>query len=291
MNNLTYPLAIIDIGSNSVRSMFVSENGTRDKVTVSTRLGEGLSFSAYLNEDAINRTVKAVVELYATAVKRGAKQIYAFATAAVRNSKNGNDLVNAVKNAIGLTVDVVSGELEAELSLQGATLGVDGGVIDVGGASSEVCVKQGGNLIYGYSLKMGAVKLYDGYGRNYEAIKSVLTGLMQEYKQIPTANFKAVGGTATSLASVDLNLKTYDPTIVDGHYISKDRLEVLTEKLFSLSPEEIANNYCVGRKRADVIAGGSAIILSILKYANIAGITVSESDNLEGYLLHLGGSL
>ena len=70
-NNLTYPFAIIDIGSNSVRSMFVTNN-SRDKVTVSTRLGEGLSFSKNLLDTAINRTVTAIAELYAIAIKRGA---------------------------------------------------------------------------------------------------------------------------------------------------------------------------------------------------------------------------
>ena len=290
MNNLQYPYAIIDIGSNSVRCMFV-ENGKRDKVTVSTRLGEGLSFSTSLLPEAIERTVKAVVELYGIAVKRGAKSVYAFATAAVRNSTNGNVFVEKVKDKIGLVVDVVSGDMEAELSLNGATLGKDGGVIDVGGASSEVCYRKNGKKIYGYSLPTGAVKIYDGYGRDYNKINDALSLLMGEYGQIPNGDYKAVGGTATSLASVDLGLKQYNPEVVDGHYISLQGMERLCNLLFSLTPSEIASNYCVGSKRADVIAGGAAIILSIMKYANIQGITVSESDNLEGYALLLGDKI
>ena len=97
--------------------MFV-ENGKREKVTISTRLGEGLSFSNQLKESAIQRTLDVVISLYATALKRGAKSVYAFATAAVRNSANGNVFVNEVKNKIGLDVDVVSGEEEGDLALK-----------------------------------------------------------------------------------------------------------------------------------------------------------------------------
>ena len=269
--------------------MFVNEV-KRDKVTVSTRLGEGLSFSNKLLKTAIDRTVKAVCELYAVALRRGAKEIYVFATAAVRNSSNGNEFVDAVKNATGLTVDVVSGELEAKLALNGATQG-NGGVIDVGGASSEVCYVGEGVKPYGYSLKMGAVKLYDACGRDKNKVFNLLSGIMSEYGQIPNGNYFAVGGTATSLAAVDLGLKTYNPDLVHGHYISTERLTEITNTLFSLTTEEIVNRYSVVEKRADIIAGGSAIILSILNYAGLKGITVSENDNLEGYLLQLGGKL
>ena len=108
-NNLTKPFAIIDIGSNSVRCMFVKD-GKRDKVTISTRLGEGLSFSTNLLPSAIERTVNAVIELYANAIKRGAKFVYAFATAAVRNSTNGNVFVEEVKRKIDLDIEKINAE-------------------------------------------------------------------------------------------------------------------------------------------------------------------------------------
>ena len=132
-----------------------------------------------------------------------------YATAAVRNSSNGNVFVEEVKKATGLSVDVVSGELEAELALNGATLGLDGGVIDVGGASSEVSFRKNGKKVYGYSLSWGAVKIFDAYGRDKDKILSALENLTVNYGEIPNGEYKAVGGTATSIASVDLKLKTY----------------------------------------------------------------------------------
>ena len=289
-NNLTNPFAIIDKGSNSVRCMFV-ENGKRDKITISTRLGEGLSFSNELKKEAVDRTVKVVVDLYAQALRRGAKSVYAFATAAVRNSTNGNVFVNEVKNKIGLDVDVVSGDEEGNLALNGALNGKDGGVIDVGGASSEITYRLNGKKIYGYSLPWGAVKIFDAYGRDKQKISNALNDLTALYGQIPLGEYYAVGGTATSLASVDLALTEYDANKVNGHYISLNRLEELVNELFALNPTEIANKYCVGNRRAEIIAGGAHIILSIVKRANLKGVTVSENDNLEGYLLKLGGKL
>lgn len=290
-NNLVYPLAILDVGSNSVRMMFVDENGNRRKVTVSTRLGEGLSFCKSLKAEAIERTVSAIKTLYSAALKSGAKRIYAFATAAVRNSDNGDVFVKQVKSSVGLDVDVVSGEDEAELSLNGALNGRDGGVIDVGGASSEVCFKKSGVIVYERSLEIGAVKLYDACGRDYKKIEKHVGEVISGYGKTPTGDYTAVGGTATSLAAIALKLKEYNPEIVDGSYISLKRLSDVTDELFSLTPKQIANLYCVGEKRADIIAGGCAIMLAILNYLKIDGITVSENDNLEGYLLRIGGAL
>ena len=124
-----------------------------------------------------------------------------------------------------------------------------------------------------------------------DKILLALKELTVNYGQIPKGDYKAVGGTATSIASVDLKLKEYDPELVNGHYISLKRMEEITNELFSLTPTEIANNYCVGKNRAEIIAGGSAIILSIMRYAGMQGITVSENDNVEGYMLKLGGKL
>ena len=110
--------AVIDIGSNSVRLMFVADGKVLYKTLNTTRLGEGLAVSPYLREEAMARTALAVADFFYRAKDEGAEIVYAFATAAVRSAKNGADFVSLVKEKCGLSVEVVSGETEAEMRKQ-----------------------------------------------------------------------------------------------------------------------------------------------------------------------------
>ena len=284
-NNILYPVAVIDVGSNSVRLMTVLGECKR-KYLITTRLAEGKIENRLANA-SILRTVNAVALLFEKAVKEGCKSVFIFATAAVRNSINGNDFTAEVKKITGIDVDVVSGELEAELALIGALKNADGGVIDIGGASTEVAYKESGETVYSVSYKVGAVSLHGECGRERAKITNYLQNTIKGVRRRFIGDFYAIGGTVTALASIDLNLKEYNSDAVHGHYISLERLEKLVDELFSLTPEEIICKYPTAKSRADVIAGGAQILLSVMRSYGINGVKASESDNLEGYLEYL----
>lgn len=285
------PVAVIDIGSNSVRLMTVTERGKTKKLST-TRLGEGLYRSGSIGKEALARTVSAVVDFYNEAKRGGIPTVYAFATAAVRNAANGRDFVAAVKEKIPLDVEVVGGEDEAGLAFLGALYGKVGGVIDVGGASSEaVYTDDGVNPRYEKSMPVGAVKLRDGFGGDYASADRFLREEVKIYGDVKNmrGGFYAVGGTATSLAAIDLRLEEYDPLKTDGHIIKTARIQEIFDELKDMSPLEISEKYAVDKKRAEIIAHGALIVLNIAKYFNLSKITVSESDNLEGYLIFKDG--
>lgn len=278
-----FPIAVIDVGSNSVRLMF-TDGFFKEKKIITTRLGESAGGSKNLLPSAIERTVLAISEFKREAEKRGAKKICVFATQAVRGADNKAEFLKAVKEKCGLNVDVLSGEKEAISGLLGATGGNNGGIIDVGGASSEAGVLENGKIVYAASVPVGAVRLYSEFLRNKEKIENYLCKVAAAFKGAPVTDYFAIGGTAGSLAAVDLNLKVYDFEKTDGHFITLERLEDLKDELFSLSPERIFEKYCVDEKRADIIAGGAATLIAIMKTIGLKGVTVSEKDNLEGYL-------
>ena len=280
--NLSCPVGIIDVGSNSVR-LLITDGVFFEKTTITTRLGEGLNNSKYLKVDAIMRTANAIKTLKEKALKFGVNTIYVFATAAVRESLNGKDFVSIVKDMTMLDVDIISGDKEAELGILGALNGEVGGIIDIGGASTEIAYFNGKEIVYKKSIPIGVVKLYSQFERNKEEITKFVKNIVKKFGQVDYKNFKAIGGTATSLACFDLGLKVYDSTLTDGHYISTLKLEKLMYMLYSLSPQEISDNYAIPPLRADTIAGGCTLLYYICKHLNLDGITVSEKDNLEGY--------
>lgn len=281
-------IAAIDIGSNSVRLLMWADGKTLYKRMCTTRLGEGLNASAYISEEASARTASAVAEFVTQAKSDGADTVYAFATAAVRSCKNPQLFADKVYNLCGIEVDIISGEREAEIGLLGALNGEDGGIIDVGGASTEVIVRSNGKIAYSKSVNIGTVRILDYAGRDLEKIEKFVAEKIQAYGDVafPEVNMRAVGGTATRLASIKRGVKYYQPAVTDGTVLTKEDIYSLAKKLTEMPVEQIREQTICGSS-ADLIGGGAMLMYMVMKKLKVESVTVSESDNLEGYILSL----
>ncbi len=281
--------AIIDIGSNSVRLMLWANGKSLLKTLQTTRLGEGLSISGELSPAARDRTVEAVKRFFELSKSRGAS-VYAFATAAVRSAKNGRDFCDEVKEKCGLDVDVVSGEEEALLALCGV-LGAneDGGILDVGGASTELCLRKGGKIVFSTSLDVGAVRLFDLCG---DEPLSLTRYIRAKVSSLPEGLFEgkvyAVGGTASSLACLKLGLERYDGELIQDLPLSCAEVETIAKKLLSMSIEARKELRGMDKSRADILGGGALLIYEIMKKLSLPCVYASDRDNLEGYLIRRG---
>ena len=164
--------AVIDIGSNSVRLMLWAD-GTLYKKLFTTRLAAGMR-NGLLADDAMRRTAEAVAACFEEGVREaGRGNTFAFATAAVRTAVNGEEFCGLVKKLCGLTIDVVAGETEALLGALGALGAVgsgDGGMVDIGGASTEVFIRENGAVKLAVSLPVGVVRLKDSCGQDGAAL-------------------------------------------------------------------------------------------------------------------------
>ena len=280
--------AVIDIGSNSVRLMTVADGKVLYKRVNTTRLGEGIANTPLLKADAIERSVVAVEAFFLQAKTEGAESVFAFATAAVRTAENGLSFVDAVKSRCGLDVEVVSGETEAELGITGALGTRDGGVIDVGGASTEIVLAKGGKIVYKKSLPIGVVRLKDGCGRDMDKLVPTTKEYATLFDVDLPKKIYAIGGTATTLMAVALGLQEYDSKKVTGSEISYSDICGMVEKFQKMTVEEIAKLPCMPKGRADVILGGAVLLRSVMEEKNLESLIVSDRDNLEGYAIQKG---
>lgn len=292
LTNLTY--GVIDVGSNSVR-LLISKNGqTINKFAIITRLSKGLTDGGVLSEDSIKRTINALSFLKEKAIKDyKVDELFAFATAGVRCAKNKIDFINACKRELELDLDVVSGETEAEIGALGALSGSDGGFIDVGGKSTEIAQIKANKRSFSNSINLGVVTLYEKFSENVEDIKNYCKVVLEnniDKTKIDCDNFVIVGGTATTIASIALSLKEYDFRIVDGYFLDKKTLLNVIKKLIATPINERSIKYCIQKGREDVIVSGAILILEIMNYLSLDGLTVRDSDNLEGYLIKKVGN-
>ena len=275
---------VIDIGSNSVRLMISNGVSTQYKILKTTRLAEGLGEDKLLKIVPMERTVKAICELYEIANQERVDKIFIFATAAVRQAKNRQEFLSKIQQSCGLVVDVVSGEKEAELGLLGALGNKDGGVIDIGGASTEIALLKNNKIVYLKSINLGAVSLTDLCGQDRNKAEIIVKDKIKEFGVVDGEDFYSIGGTSTTLGAVLQELEVYLPEKVDGFVIKLSDLELLTERVYNLTIEERMKLKGLQPERAKVIANGCLILLEIMRYLKKDTIIVSEKDNLEGYL-------
>ncbi len=166
-------LAAIDIGTNSVRLLVVDAYGpddyrTVDDEKVTTRLGEGFSNSGQLSQEAMQRTLEAVINLKEIAEGRGANRIQAVATSAAREASNGDRFIARLSEEAGLVPVVISGTEEAQLAYLSARhnfhLGSERVVcLDIGGGSLELVSTTGAAIQQLLSLPLGAVRLKERF--------------------------------------------------------------------------------------------------------------------------------
>ncbi len=277
--------AVIDVGSNSVRLMLERSNGLNYKKINTTTLADGLAKTGVLNTEAMERTAAAIRDFVTEAKQSGAENIYIFGTEAVRSAQNGKEFAERVTAETGIGLEIVSGETEAKLGLMGA-LEDDAGeitVIDIGGASVEIVRGDKKHLTYARSLPYGMVRLIDTVGDKRGDIEKYVKSHVTEFGIVSGYETVAIGGTATSLASMDLGQTVYNPEEIHNHVLTLDSLQNLTDRIFA-SKNRTEDFPTIGFKRARIIGHGAIMLSALLEFLGENSVRISERDNAEGYL-------
>jgi exopolyphosphatase / guanosine-5'-triphosphate,3'-diphosphate pyrophosphatase len=302
-------VAAIDCGTNSIRLLIAEANGSGgltelDRRLEIVRLGQGVDASGEFHPDALQRTF-AVADQYAELIKKRAvpvAKVHFVATSAARDARNRDSFFAGIKQRLGVLPDVISGPTEAHLSFLGALSRVtpEGQpvlVMDIGGGSTELITGSAAGEIYrAISIDIGSVRVTerflkqnpvadDDLARASEYVDDLLAGSGVEFASIGT--WIGVGGTATTLAGVYLELEHYDREQVHGAVIPLPAVQALLHRLAKMTVEEIKAMPSMHPGRADVITGGALVEARTAARLNVADLIISESDILDGIALQL----
>src|SRR4051794_11720790 len=162
-------VAVVDIGSNSTRLLIAEIAGDRvqselDRRSIVTRLGQGVDADGRLSREAIDRVYQTLEEYQAEIDRRGVERSVAVLTSAVRDSANGEEFADTVRERYGLDPHVLSGDQEAEMTFRGATSERDRAdveptlVFDIGGGSTEIVIGAGAEVAFHVSTQAGVVR-------------------------------------------------------------------------------------------------------------------------------------
>jgi exopolyphosphatase/guanosine-5'-triphosphate,3'-diphosphate pyrophosphatase len=290
-------VAAIDIGTNSVRLLVTDADGNElERHMKITRLGQDVDVTGSLQPDAIDRTVSVLKTYRERIVHFGADRIRATATSAARDADNQADFFDEVEAALGSRPELLPGEEEARLSFRGATFGIDGSdgpflVVDIGGGSTEFVVGTTEPEAL-TSVKMGCVRMTERHLKSDPPTRDELVACFTDVKKTlaevrsivdVTRAKRMIGlaGTITSMAALTLGLTEYDPKKTHHALVTRTQIEDTFARLASSSLEE-RRGLLIQPERAEVIVGGGAVLVTLLREFDIQDFIVSESDILDG---------
>lgn len=295
--------AAIDIGSNTVRMLIgdvLCERVAPQRYFRSvTRLGGDYDPMHGLSAAASQRTLCAL-EAFATVLKeRNPTCLRVVATEAVRRAVNRQQFVGEVRARTGLSVEILAGKEEAELTFSGAFSALQPSplaalIFDIGGGSTEFILCKAGKRLWAKSYPLGVIRLAEAPDSAH-GIEGILNTLVEDLRLagwaplLASASCELVGtaGTVTTLAAMDLAMTEYDWQRINNHVLPQSTLQALHERLLPLAPPARELIAGVEKGRGDLILPGAEIVLALLHVLGKDQMRVSDFGLLEGVLLSM----
>lgn len=320
----------LDLGTNNCRLLLArpSRRGFRvvDAFSRIIRLGEGVSQSGLLSEAAMRRTIDALRVCASKLARNDVERARCVATEACRIAINGRDFLRQVEREVGIKIEVLDRETEANLAVSGCASLIDYRadyvlVFDIGGGSSELiwldlaktardaATPDGGKkpgakpqIKAWTSLSVGVVTLAEKFGghqvtpESFEDMVAYVSGLIRPFESLhgfrdlssgKDIHLLGTSGTVTTVAGIHLGLKRYDRARVDGCWLSIDEIQKVTYGLLARSYDERVAEPCIGHERADLVLAGCAILEAILRTWPSERLRVADRGLREGILATL----
>ena len=300
--------AVIDMGTNTFHWLLVELNGkdfsTIYKEKIPVKIGQGGISLNQIAPDAQKRAFHTLKHFKNLIDGERINQVFAFATSAVRNAANGPEFVANVKENLGIHVNVISGEEEAQLIYEGINFsgslnGRPTLMMDIGGGSVEFIIGTSQEVFWKRSFEIGGQRLLDAFHYHdpilpgeIEKLESYcqekllpLIEAIQKYK--PTALVGASG--------------TFD-TLTDIYYESMLQCKLTGQHAFELPTVEFQRIFQMlktkNRKerlkipgmiamRVDMIVVASCLIEFILRHIPVDAIVCSFYSLKEGVVSRL----
>ena len=298
-------VAAIDCGTNSTRLLVTDGSRAVERLMRITRLGEGVDGTGRLSPDAIARTVTVLREFRSAMDRDGVSAVRMSATSAVRDASNREQFMAAAEDVVGIRPEVLSGMEEGRLAFAGATSELDPSngpflVVDIGGGSTELVVGRD-EPVGVESMDVGCVRITEKFLHHdpprpeelSDALMEVRDQLEDAVRAVPELNdaqqMIGLAGTVTTVAAVELGLTEYDRDRIHHFWLTRAAAEDVFRTLATESRASRLGNPGLEEARADVIVGGCVVLVAVLRYFDLSGCLVSESDILDGLassLLH-----
>lgn len=285
-------VASIDIGTNTILLLIADVEGEKLNPLIETetvvRLGEGVQKNGILAKEAMDRGIQTLSQYLGRCQAMKVQKIFAAGTSALREAKNSAEFLRLAEEKLNLSIEVISGEEEAQLSFLAVAKDLREAkepifVVDVGGGSTEFILGRGNRIDQWTSLPLGSVRFTEQFlhtdpvqEEEWNMMEKKIRELLVKipHSQEPLS-MVAVGGTATTLASVEQGLKEFTAEKIH-HFVLKK--EALRNQLLLYRSKTIGERKKIPglpAARADVILAGGAILYLAMEELHCPSVLIS----------------
>jgi len=285
-------VASIDIGTNTILLLIakVEEGKIHPLLEIETivRLGEGLQQNGILLKGAMDRGLQTLTQYLKRCQLMEVQKIFAAGTSALREAKNSGDFLTGTKEKLNLSIEIISEEEEAQLSFFAVAKDLEEVkkpilVVDVGGGSTEFILGKGHQISQWISLPLGSVRFTEQFLHSDpvqdEECEKMERKILERLINIPHSqepfSMVAVGGTATTLASVQMGLKEFIPEKIHHFVLKKENLkkQLLLYRHKTLQEREKIPG--LPKARSDVILAGGTILYLAMEELKCSSVLIS----------------
>lgn len=294
-------LAAIDIGSNALRfAAYQCEDSKRLEILgqerYPLRLGHDVFLSGRMSDVTIESAVRGIAAFRAKIEELGVHEYSAVATSAVRESKNRNEFLQAIREKTGVKIQLITGTEEARLIFLAVNRAVDLGdetwmLVDLGGGSVEVSLVNRRGVLFSESHTMGSVRLLEvltDAGDDPARFNRLLSEYVSTLRPPNWKGYKkpfgliATGGNIESLADLGAASGTSTPGV-----LKVQDLQSVIKTLSMLSYNQRVSDLNLKTDRADVILPASLVYDRLARIAGAAEIIVPRVGIREGVVIDL----
>jgi len=293
-----HPIAVIDIGSNSVR-LVIYEGLTRSPTPIFNEkvlagLGREVQTTGLLAADAVAKALDALHRFRALCDTSGVRRLWCIATAACRDADNGPEFIAAAARICRKSIDVLTGRQEAMFSALGIVSGFhkpDGIVGDLGGGSLELVDVHGHKLTNGVTLPLGGLALKDLSEMSVKKAEKIVRKHLGEAPVLRRGEgrtFYAVGGTWRALARIHILQSGYPLRVMHGYSLPAAEALDFARRLRRLAAANmLADIEVVADARRPLLTYAALVLEYIIRVARPKTIVFSTFGVREGLLYEM----
>ena len=291
------PIAVIDIGSNSVRLVIYERQCRAPTVLFNEKvlagLGKGVGKSGRLGDAAVAMALAATRRFRSLADQTGAGELHVLATAASREASNGPEFIAEIERICGVAVQILSGAEEARMAALGVIAGVhrpDGVAGDMGGGSLELVDVTDDRIGEGRTFPLGGIRLSESSEANLrkaEKIASDMLGKSDILKSVQGRTFYAVGGTWRSLARLHMFQRNYPLHVMQNYSMAPAEALEFCRSVARGPIDQLPRIEVVSRQRRDLLGYGAVVLGQIIRIGKPRAVMMSALGLREGHLFDL----
>ncbi len=286
------PVAVVDIGSNSVR-LVIYEGPWRHAAALHNEksicaIGRNMVSTGRLDEEGMRLALETLGRFRALCDGHQVTEFGAVATSAARDASNGRDFIQNAERLLGQPVRILSGEEEARIAAEGTLAGIpdaDGLVADLGGGSLDMVTVKDGKTGIAATLPFGPLRLMDMSAGNLNKARNIVEkGLdrLDWTKPLKGRALYAVGGIWRALAHVDMEEQDYPLRVLHHYVMPAGRAIKLCRVVAGLSRKSLEKMRSVPKRRAEALPYGAAVMEATITSLGLKEVVVSAYGLREG---------